>query len=86
MQYFVSFSSLIRVAFELEKKLSTLCLLIQPNAPFYEQLWRPALHIFLSEMPLHNFTHGNDTALGLKSAICTVFSMFNIVLAHANYF
>ena len=24
-------------------------------------------------MPWHNFTHSNDTALGIKSLICTVF-------------
>ena len=28
----------------------------------------------------------NDTALEIKSLICTVFSMFNIVLANVNYF
>ena len=36
----------------------------------------------------HNFISpkGKDTVLGIRSLICTVMSMFNIVLAHVNYF
>ena len=43
-----------------------------------------SIHFLVKYHNIYNFTLGNDTTSGIKSLICTVFSMFNIILAHIN--
>ena len=74
-----------RVAFALEKKKHPLPLHLTKWA-LYEQLWRRAIHIFLSKMPYYLHFTVMTPPLWIKSLRCTGFSMFNPFATHLNTF
>ena len=81
MQYFISHSSILSIAFALTKK-SILC----PKCTF---LWTALLPcpLYISKWNVITyFSQGNETAFRIKSFIHTVISFVKKVLAHTNFY
>ena len=81
MQYFISHSSILSIAFALRKK-SILC----PKCTFSWTALLPCPLYISKWNVITYFSQGNETAFRIKSFIHTVISFVKKVLAHTNFY